>query len=187
MRCAPEEKLLDEEARRLLWRCRRGMKELDVLLERYVRSRLSGASSEERQVLARLLELPDPVLSDYLLGHAAGELHPTVLEPLGHLVDRLIQLQRDVQFLSCEVPRVHARPQGQVEVVAGDRSELEVVHSISHFPVLKAPALTGRTVVGFVGASMGFRVSVRITVVPTSSRSPAMPKAVVKLPVAETA
>jgi len=63
---------LDEEARRLLWRCRRGMKELDVLLERYVRSRLSEASSEERQALARLLELPDPLLSDYLFGHAAA-------------------------------------------------------------------------------------------------------------------
>jgi len=56
----------------LLWRCRRGMKELDVLLERYVRSRLSEASSEERQVLTQLLELPDPVLSDYLFGHAAA-------------------------------------------------------------------------------------------------------------------
>jgi len=64
--------ILDQEARRLLWRCRRGMKELDVLLERYVHSRLSDASSEEREVLARLLELPDPVLSDYLFGHAAA-------------------------------------------------------------------------------------------------------------------
>jgi antitoxin CptB len=64
----------DPEAGRLLWRCRRGMKELDVLLERYVRSRLPVASSEERQVLTRLLELPDPLLADYLLGHAtAGE------------------------------------------------------------------------------------------------------------------
>lgn len=48
------------------------MKELDVLLERYVRSRLSEASSEERQTLTRLLELPDPLLSDYLFGHAAA-------------------------------------------------------------------------------------------------------------------
>jgi succinate dehydrogenase flavin-adding protein (antitoxin of CptAB toxin-antitoxin module) len=52
------------------------MKELDVLLERYVRSRLAGTSSEERQVLTRLLELPDPVLSDYLLGHAAAPEPP---------------------------------------------------------------------------------------------------------------
>src|SRR6266850_255920 len=63
---------LDQEARRLQWRCRRGMKELDVLLERYVRLRLGAASSEERQTLTRLLELPDPILSDYLFGHAAA-------------------------------------------------------------------------------------------------------------------
>jgi hypothetical protein len=44
------------------------MKELDVLLERYVRSRVadaSDASADERRVLTRLLELPDPLLSDY--------------------------------------------------------------------------------------------------------------------------
>jgi succinate dehydrogenase flavin-adding protein (antitoxin of CptAB toxin-antitoxin module) len=48
------------------------MKELDVLLERYVRSRLLQATPDERQTLAWLLDLPDPVLADYLLGHAAA-------------------------------------------------------------------------------------------------------------------
>jgi succinate dehydrogenase flavin-adding protein (antitoxin of CptAB toxin-antitoxin module) len=52
------------------------MKELDVLLERYVRSRLSEATSEERQALTSLLELPDPVLWDYLFGHAAAPEPP---------------------------------------------------------------------------------------------------------------
>ena len=61
---------LDEEARRLLWRCRRGMKELDVLLERFARRELPAATSEQRQTLTRLLELPDPELVDYLLGQA---------------------------------------------------------------------------------------------------------------------
>jgi antitoxin CptB len=61
---------LDQEARRLLWRCRRGMKELDVLLERFARRELPGASAGQRQTLARFLELPDPVLVDYLLGQA---------------------------------------------------------------------------------------------------------------------
>ena len=64
---------LDEEGRRLLWRCRRGMKELDVLLERYVHSRLSNASREERHTLSRLLELPDPSLADYLFGHIPAD------------------------------------------------------------------------------------------------------------------
>jgi antitoxin CptB len=61
---------LDQDARRLLWRCRRGMKELDVLLERFARRELPGASAGQRQTLARFLELPDPVLVDYLLGQA---------------------------------------------------------------------------------------------------------------------
>ncbi len=56
----------------LLWRCRRGMKELDVLLERYVRSHLPGAAGEDRNTLIRLLELPDPMLADYLFGHATA-------------------------------------------------------------------------------------------------------------------
>jgi antitoxin CptB len=61
---------LDPEARRLLWRCRRGMKELDVLLERFARRELPQASPGQRHTLARFLELPDPVLVDYLLGQA---------------------------------------------------------------------------------------------------------------------
>jgi antitoxin CptB len=56
---------------RLLWRCRRGMKELDVLLERFARQILPGASADERLAFAELLELPDPALAGYLLG---GEL-----------------------------------------------------------------------------------------------------------------
>jgi antitoxin CptB len=60
---------LDAQARRLLWRCRRGMKELDVLLERYVRSQVAGASPQDRATLDQLLELPDPVLADHLFGH----------------------------------------------------------------------------------------------------------------------
>jgi antitoxin CptB len=61
--------MLDEEGRRLLWRCRRGMKELDILLERYVRSQVAAASPRDRGTLQALLELPDPVLADYLFGH----------------------------------------------------------------------------------------------------------------------
>jgi antitoxin CptB len=44
---------------RLRWRCRRGLKELDVLME---------ASGAECRVFGELLELPDPVLAGYLLG-----------------------------------------------------------------------------------------------------------------------
>ena len=55
------------ELRRLEWRCRRGMKELDLLLVRYLRDRLTDAPSDERIVFAEFLELPDPDIARYLL------------------------------------------------------------------------------------------------------------------------
>jgi len=63
--------VMDGEARTLLWRCRRGMKELDVLLERYAAIALPGADAGERRLLARLLEHPDPELAGYFLGGGA--------------------------------------------------------------------------------------------------------------------
>jgi antitoxin CptB len=59
---------MEGEAGRLVWRCRRGMKELDVVLTRYLRERWSGAGSGERAQFERILELPDPVLAAYLMG-----------------------------------------------------------------------------------------------------------------------
>jgi antitoxin CptB len=61
---------MDVEARKLLWRCRRGMKELDVLLERFARERYEYVSGDDQRAFARLLDLPDPDLADYFLGHA---------------------------------------------------------------------------------------------------------------------
>ena len=56
--------------RQLLWRCRRGMKELDLLLEPYAREVLRSGSAAQRSGLAELLALPDPLLAGYLLGEA---------------------------------------------------------------------------------------------------------------------
>jgi antitoxin CptB len=58
----------DAQARRLLWRCRRGMKELDIMLERFARATLPQATPAEREVLAELLAQPDPLLAAWLLG-----------------------------------------------------------------------------------------------------------------------
>jgi antitoxin CptB len=51
----------------LEWRCRRGMKELDLLLLRYLRERHGLAPSEERAAFAEFLELPDPEIARYLI------------------------------------------------------------------------------------------------------------------------
>jgi len=65
--------LRDPQARRLLWHCRRGMKELDIVLERFARATLAGASAAERQALAELLAQPDPLLAAWLLGGEPAE------------------------------------------------------------------------------------------------------------------
>ena len=44
------------------------MKELDVVLERFARELLPGASAAQRGAFERLLALPDPQLAGYLLG-----------------------------------------------------------------------------------------------------------------------
>jgi antitoxin CptB len=53
---------------KLRWRCRRGMKELDVLLERYLDERFCAASDAERAAFQQLLDTPDPILHAYCLG-----------------------------------------------------------------------------------------------------------------------
>jgi antitoxin CptB len=57
-----------DEQGKLRWRCRRGMKELDVLLMRYVNERFCGASNLERDLFKELLATEDPVLYGYCLG-----------------------------------------------------------------------------------------------------------------------
>lgn len=53
---------------RLLWRCRRGLKELDLLLERFARERVATVSPALRDAFERLLDLPDPVLVELFFG-----------------------------------------------------------------------------------------------------------------------
>jgi antitoxin CptB len=57
-----------KELGKLRWRCRRGMKELDVLLARYVDERFCGASNLEQDAFRQLLETQDTVLYAYCLG-----------------------------------------------------------------------------------------------------------------------
>lgn len=72
-----------EDARRLRWRCRRGMLEVDLLLERFLHEeRLESLSQAERAAFERLLALPDATLLEWLLGHA----RPADPE-LAHVVD----------------------------------------------------------------------------------------------------
>jgi len=62
----------DASHRRLLWRCRRGMKELDLLLSRFARERYAAALSQRQREFEQFLELPDPELAAWLLGQGTA-------------------------------------------------------------------------------------------------------------------
>lgn len=58
------------EKNRLKWACRRGMLELDVLLDNFLEQAYSLLSTSDQALFERLLATPDPELFDYLMGKA---------------------------------------------------------------------------------------------------------------------
>lgn len=53
---------------RMRWHCRRGMRELDVLLTRYFEEVYPSATSQQQQAFADLLDLQDPLIMAYVTG-----------------------------------------------------------------------------------------------------------------------
>jgi antitoxin CptB len=79
-----------EQLRRLRWRARRGLLENDLLIGRFLDRQGQTLNTADTEALARLLDLPDPLLLDLLLGGLppAGELdNPAVRDMLARLKD----------------------------------------------------------------------------------------------------
>lgn len=53
------ENMKDAELRRLAWRCRRGMLELDIMLQRFIAQHFDGLTLSQLKAFDDLLELPD--------------------------------------------------------------------------------------------------------------------------------
>ena len=72
------------ELAQLRWKCRRGMKELDVVLEGYLATRYQLAGAAEQGAFKALLEVQDPLLFDYLTGRErpASEEERRVIDAL---------------------------------------------------------------------------------------------------------
>jgi antitoxin CptB len=62
-----------ERARSLRWRCRRGMKELDVLFERFVEAHFADLNAGHWPELEPLLECEDDTLWDWLQNPAVPD------------------------------------------------------------------------------------------------------------------
>jgi antitoxin CptB len=58
------------ELDRIRWQCRRGMLELDLLLQRFLDGHLAGLSPGQLDVFRELLEYPDGELLDMVMARA---------------------------------------------------------------------------------------------------------------------
>ncbi|MBL8225954.1 MAG: succinate dehydrogenase assembly factor 2 [Chromatiales bacterium] len=77
--------MADHEEAKLRWRCRRGMRELDLLLLRYLERDYPGAPAAERQAFATLLSGQDPDILALLTGRERADD-----AALAHVVERLL-------------------------------------------------------------------------------------------------
>ncbi len=61
------------EVARLRWLCRRGMKELDLLFNKYLEHSYPTASEADQQAFESILQMQDPQLYDLILGRFQSE------------------------------------------------------------------------------------------------------------------
>ena len=54
---------------RLRWRCRRGMLEIDLILQDFLDKGYAALDAQQKQLLDAMLEYPDQLLFDLLLGN----------------------------------------------------------------------------------------------------------------------
>ena len=79
----------NNQLKALQWRSRRGMLELDVLLEPFTREALVNLSEAEQQAYVRLLECEDPELFSWFMSGARPEDRQ-----LSAMVDKVLERGR---------------------------------------------------------------------------------------------
>jgi antitoxin CptB len=75
----------DKRLERIRWRCRRGMLELDLTLQRFLAGYLTQLDHADLEVLEALLTLPDNDLLELVLGQRTPSAESA----------KLVQLMRD--------------------------------------------------------------------------------------------
>ncbi|MBN9229720.1 MAG: hypothetical protein BGO90_05620 [Legionella sp. 40-6] len=75
-----------QDKARLLWHCRRGMLELDLILQKFVEDHLDYLSAEEVRAFDNLLSCTDPELYAWFMGYE----EPATIE-----LQKIVQLIRN--------------------------------------------------------------------------------------------
>ena len=56
----------ERKIKQLLWRCRRGTRELDLILGRFVENHYTKLNRDEQMAFDLLLDIEDPLLTEWL-------------------------------------------------------------------------------------------------------------------------
>ncbi len=78
------------ERSRLLWRCRRGLRELDLILEKFLAQHYADLSLEDKQLFDEFLDHSDDDLLSWLIGRS---------QPSNTAMARLVAQIRDASTI----------------------------------------------------------------------------------------
>ena len=59
---------MHEEKSRILWRCRRGIKEMDIVLQDFIKDSYDELNNENKSAFSKLLEEQDLDILNWVLG-----------------------------------------------------------------------------------------------------------------------
>jgi antitoxin CptB len=78
---------LENDISKLRWHCRRGVKELDVVLSGFLEKHYQNADEASQQAFVSLLKLEDPILMSLVMEqhHSEDEAQRIVLEQMRSL------------------------------------------------------------------------------------------------------
>lgn len=81
---------MSENQKQLLWQCRRGMLEVEILLTDFLHYDFSSLDNEEQANFEELLTITDPLLYEYLMGSIACDS-----EQLDHIIQKIRHAARE--------------------------------------------------------------------------------------------
>ncbi|MDG2088161.1 MAG: succinate dehydrogenase assembly factor 2 [Arenicellaceae bacterium] len=76
-------------AGKIRWRCRRGVRELDVLLTQFLDHSYDTLSNSEKTAFCKLLEVQDPIIMDWIFARSSSDEKDVqgIVEKLANLVE----------------------------------------------------------------------------------------------------
>lgn len=88
----PDQETQQRDHNRVRWLCRRGMKELDIVMNRYLENIYGALSEQDQQHFKDFLELEDPDIYSWMMGRSnpENEHYSAIIKQLKNMFDKPI-------------------------------------------------------------------------------------------------